>query len=131
MFWLIMPLLGTVNGLFRQFVLIDYVNENVAYPISAFTLIVLLTLYVGVVWHKLNIQNGKSAWKTGLTWMLLTIFFEFSLGHFVSHLTWEQMFADYNIFNGRLWPLVLLSLLILPPLYLRSRRMRQTEHVVN
>jgi len=50
----------------------------------------------------------------GLLWLGLTIIFEFVFGHYVFGNTWKVLFADYRIWQGRLWSLVLLSELIAP-----------------
>jgi hypothetical protein len=53
----------------------------------------------------------------GLLWLVLTVAFEFLLGHYVSGATWETQLADYNLLRGRLWPLVLLTTLLAPWLW--------------
>jgi hypothetical protein len=117
LFWLPMPFIGVINGIFRQVVILKYVNDFQAHQLSTFTLIALLAIYIYAVQKKLPIVDNKDAWITGSMWLLLTVAFEFGLGFFVSRLTFQQMLADYNIFEGRLWPVVLLSILILPVVY--------------
>ncbi|MGQ9625254.1 MAG: hypothetical protein ACUVT9_07815 [Candidatus Bathycorpusculaceae bacterium] len=40
--------------------------------------------------------------------------FEFIAGHYVFGNSWEKLLADYNLLEGRLWSLVLLTILIAP-----------------
>ena len=50
----------------------------------------------------------------GLLWLGLTLSFELLFGHYVSGLTWEALAAEYDLLEGRLWPLVLSTTLIAP-----------------
>jgi hypothetical protein len=51
----------------------------------------------------------------GVLWLALTVFFEFCFGHYVEGQLWDMLLANYNVLNGRIWVLVLLSELIAPP----------------
>jgi len=53
----------------------------------------------------------------GAFWAILTIGFEFGFGHYVMGRPWDYLLADYNILKGRLWSLVLLTMLIAPSLW--------------
>jgi len=44
-------------------------------------------------------------------WTAMTVCFEFGFFHFVAGVPWEKLLADYNLFAGRLWVLVLLTTL--------------------
>ena len=57
----------------------------------------------------------KVAWTTGLLWLLMTIAFEFLAGHYAFGNSWEKLFADYRIWNGRLWALFLAATFFGPP----------------
>ena len=46
--------------------------------------------------------------------MLATIAFEFGFGHFVVGNSLSRLFADYNIFNGRVWVVFLVWITIMP-----------------
>ena len=50
----------------------------------------------------------------GAIWFCLTITFEFAAGHYVFGNPWEKLLADYNILEGRIWSLVLLTILLAP-----------------
>ncbi|MDX1489006.1 MAG: hypothetical protein R3268_12435, partial [Acidiferrobacterales bacterium] len=47
-------------------------------------------------------------------WLVLTVAFEFGFGHYIAGHSWERLFADYNIMQGRVWSLFLVWMLILP-----------------
>ncbi len=55
-------------------------------------------------------------WFIGILWTVMTVCFEFGFFHFVAGVPWENLLADYNIFAGRLWILVLLTTLCGPVL---------------
>ena len=57
---------------------------------------------------------------------LLTIAFECLFGHYVMGLSWQSIWADYNVFQGRLWPLVLIVTLFGP---LLAGKIRDYIHV--
>ena len=122
LWWLPMPLIGIANGTLRIYLLNTIAPDLVAHQISAFLLILWIGLYVRLIFNKLFIRSSSDAWRTGIAWLLLTLFFEFGLGWLVSGLTFRQMIADYNILEGRLWPLVLMSILFLPVLYFNNIR---------
>jgi hypothetical protein len=44
----------------------------------------------------------------------LTVLFEFVFGHYVLGNSWDVLLADYRIWQGRLWSLVLISEAIAP-----------------
>jgi hypothetical protein len=42
--------------------------------------------------------------------------FEFGFGHYVQHDPWSELLAQYNVFAGNLWPMVLLVEFLTPAL---------------
>jgi hypothetical protein len=44
----------------------------------------------------------------------MTVLFEFVFGHYVLKTSWEVLLADYRIWQGRLWSLVLIREAIAP-----------------
>ena len=57
----------------------------------------------------------------GLTWLALTISFEFLFGHYVMGHPWERLRHDYHLSAGRLWVPVL-AWITLSPLVLWAVR---------
>ena len=47
-------------------------------------------------------------------WTLLTLLFEFGFFHYIMGEPWERFIANYDMSEGRLWPLVLLVQLVGP-----------------
>lgn len=81
----------------------------------------LIYVYVG----KIKGATPAALFKLGVGWTIATIAFEFLFGHYVVGLAWESLWADYNIFQGRLWPLVLIVTLVGP---LLARKIRDYVH---
>ena len=52
---------------------------------------------------------------------MLTLAFEFLAGHFLFRNTWERLLADYNLAQGRVWILVLVTTLVTPVLVHAAR----------
>ncbi|MBC7936272.1 MAG: hypothetical protein H7Y86_13055 [Rhizobacter sp.] len=53
-----------------------------------------------------------------MSWLLLTLLLEFGSGRLLGH-SWSKLLEDYNIFEGRLWILILLFTALSPYLFFR------------
>ena len=62
----------------------------------------------------MKIWDVKTLLLIGIFWAVITIIFEFVFGHYVIGHSWQKLFADYNLFNGRLWVLVLINNIVAP-----------------
>jgi hypothetical protein len=56
--------------------------------------------------------------------LALTAAFELLFGRYVAGASWESLLADYDLRRGRLWPLVLVTLLLAPWLVSLARHGR-------
>lgn len=63
-----------------------------------------------------NRMEAGDAWRIGLLWTLMTVGFEFGFFHYAAGVSWDRLLADYNVFAGRLWVLVLAATLCGPRL---------------
>jgi hypothetical protein len=109
-----MPILGILNGTLREFLLKNYYQEHIAQRASVFTLIVFIFIYGLLVRKRLDLISLQDAFACSVIWIALTIGFEFGFGHFVFHVPYEELLANYNMLEGRLWPLVLFFTGLLP-----------------
>jgi hypothetical protein len=112
--WLLMPIIGIINGIIRQFGYSNALGELRAHQVSTVTGIILFGIYVWILSLRWKIQSSSEAIAIGLIWLILTIGFEFLFGHYVAGHPWNRLLNDYNIFEGRLWLLVLLWITIAP-----------------
>lgn len=112
--WLILMVLAILNGSFRQSVLLQRMDELRAHQVSTIMLCAIIFLYTWLIYRWWQLPSRSSAWIVGLTWLVLTVAFEFVLGGVILKKPMSTMLADYNILVGRIWPLVLLSVLLAP-----------------
>ena len=113
-----------VNGTFRVLVLEPRLGEDFARQLAcvsgAAILLVLTTPFVA----RLDGVGSRALFGIGALWLALTVAFEFLFGRYGSGATWESLLADYDLRRGRLWPLVLVTVLFAPWLVSRGRRRR-------
>lgn len=114
LFWLVLMVLAILNGTVREYGITPLTNERTGHWISTFILcaLILLVTWVGLKW--MGPGNIRDAWRIGIFWTALTIAFEFGAGHFLFKHPWSKLLADYNVLNGRIWLLVLLTTLLAP-----------------
>lgn len=117
-----MILIAVANGALREAWLVPRFGEHAARQISTLLLLALFALYIGYVVRRWPIASSGEAIAVGVVWLVLTLLFEFVLGHFVSGLSWSELFAEYNLAAGRLWALVPIWVAIAPYFFFRLRR---------
>lgn len=112
--WLAILFLAILNGGFRQVLLIPRLGERDGRIVSTLLLsaLVFLAAWLLVPWVRPG--SGRAAWSVGALWLLLTLAFEFLAGHYVFGDSWERLLAEYNVAKGRIWILVLISVLVAP-----------------
>lgn len=113
--WFMFVVLAILNGTVRNFLYAPYVGELLAHQISTLILSVLFVivgyLYLGKTAVK---TDDRVLLKGGALILLMTVLFEFGFGHYVMGNSWEKLFADYNLFAGRIWLVVLITILFMP-----------------
>ena len=113
--WFLFMVLAIVNAIVRNLVYRPYFGDLVAHQISTFVFIglILLTTFLVFSISKIELSDSGALLMGGI-WLVATILFEFVVGHFVFGNSWDQLLADYNIFVGRIWVLVLISTFVAP-----------------
>ena len=122
LFWLLLAVVAIANGVLRQAVYSPFVSALAAHQISTLTGIVFTGALVFWLNRKWPIESAPQAWRIGACWLVMTIAFEFGFGHFVAGHPWPALMADYDLPSGRIWPLFLLWILVLPYVALRFGR---------
>jgi hypothetical protein len=120
--WVGLLALAFLNGLFREAVLSARLGPSAANVLSTFTLCTLILLLTSVTIEWIQPLDTASAWTIGLTWLTLTVAFEFLAGHYLFGSPWPTLVADYNVLKGRVWILVLLTILTAPAMMAGSRQ---------
>ena len=119
--WFFMIFIGIANGVIRQFGYGRYMSELTAHQVSTLTGIILFGLYTWLLSLRWKLESTKQALTVGLIWLCLTVVFEFVFGHYVMKHPWSRLLHDYNLFEGRVWILVLVWITIAPYVIYKSR----------
>lgn len=121
--WLPMLAIAVANGAFREAVLAPRLSAEWAHRVSTVILLALLSTYLVAVLRRWPPRSTAHASAIGVTWMVLTLAFEFGFGHYVGGRTWGSLLAEYDVAAGRVWGAVPL-LLLLAPLVASTRAQR-------
>jgi len=113
--WFLFMVLAIINAGIRNGVYKPVVGDLAAHQISSviFMAVILVLTYAILRFSNLGLSDSE-AFFMGTIWLISTIMFEFIAGHYVFGNPWEKLLADYNLFEGRIWSLVLLTILIAP-----------------
>ena len=117
--WFLLAVIAIINGILRENTYGKTVSELAAHQISTITGILFTGLIVWWLTLLWPIESSGQAWIIGGSWLIATVTFEFSFGHFVARHTWSKLLADFNIFNGRLWLLFLVWITVMPYVFYR------------
>jgi hypothetical protein len=119
--WLVLLVVAIVNGGFREAVLLPRLGNGMAHVISTLMLSagILAVAWIATPW--MAPRTLADAWTIGVTWLVLTLAFEFIAGHFAFGKTWHELLADYDILAGRIWLVVLIVTLLSPVLAFLER----------
>lgn len=115
--WVVIVPFMIANGVFRELVLKRAVNDTIADVLSA---VIGVAIVVGVTRIVLRPLAGKSVpdlVRASVTLVVLTVVFEFLFGHYVDGATWTELLANYAIWDGRLWPVLLAIIAFMPFLW--------------
>ena len=113
--WLLLLVLAIVNAGIREAFYKPKLGDNLGHAISSIIAIgyTLIITYFFVNYIKVSVTKIDLL-LIGALWLTLTVVFEFGFGHYVMGHSWKYLLADYNIFKGRLWSLVLLVTFVSP-----------------
>lgn len=122
--WLLLIAAEIVHGILRAIALVPLAGEFRSNQIGVFTgsAIILVIACLTIRW--IGATQRSELLTVGAIWLALTVAFEVLFGRFVVGLSWERIFADYNLLRGGLMPLGLLFLFFAPMIAGRLRRVR-------
>lgn len=112
--WVAILMLAILNGMLRVGLIIPALGGIAGLITSGLLLSVciLVVAWIAAPWYGPLIS---SQWLLiGLCWLLLTLIFEFSFGHFVQNKTWGELLDAYTFKGGNIWPFVLVTTFIAP-----------------
>jgi len=119
--WLGLPFIGILNGTIRELFYREALGELLAHQLSSFIVVLLISVYVWILEGRWKLSSSYEALAIGLIWLVLTVMFEFLFGHYVMGHSWERLFADYNVFEGRFWSIVIFWTAAAPLIVYRVR----------
>lgn len=109
-FWIIMVLIAIANGFFGQFVMTRFLGDYGSHLYRTFFAVAVIFIASHIYVRYTGIAGIYApAVLTGLFWAASSLTFEFGFGHYVFKLPWEKITSEYDISNGRLWSLVIIS----------------------
>ena len=112
--WALMAVAMSANGIFRELALKRALAAESADVVSAVLGVILIAWITRIGFRPLAGDSTSQLVFVSILMLVLTVGFEFGFGRWVDHKTWDELFANYAIWRGRLWPVVLLVLVLTP-----------------
>jgi hypothetical protein len=117
--WILLAALMVANGALREVALVPWLGRAAADALSAATGIAIILAVTRAFLRPLAGLPTAHAGRVALTWVGLTVAFEFLFGHYVDRKSWAELLANYAVWRGRLWPAVLAAIAAAPFLWTR------------
>ena len=114
-------MLANLNGAVREVWLIPNLGPVAGRALSTLILCGLIFLVTWLTIGWIRPATTGDALRVGALWLVLTLAFEFLVGHYVFHKPWPVLLEDYDLSRGRIWVVVLIAVLLAP---LWTARMR-------
>ena len=105
--WLLLALAMIANGVARLYLLVPLLGERGAELASAATGVALILAITRPFIRSLSFASPREYGEIALLWVGMTVAFEFGFGHYVAGASWSALLANYDLLEGRAWPVVL------------------------
>jgi hypothetical protein len=120
--WLLLLVIAVGTAVLREGLLAPQVGPAAAHVIGT---LVVVAIFLRVIarsarWIVPGLEPLRLL-RLGAGWTAATILFEFGFGRFGMGYPWSRLLHDYNVLEGRVWILVLLTTLLGPWLLGRRR----------
>ena len=115
--WVILAVLMTANGMFRETVLRPSLGDRPADLLSAALGITLILVATAFGFRPLVGLPLARLLAVSLLLVGLTVAFEIVIGRLADHKSWAELAGNYAFWRGKLWPLVLAVVAISPILW--------------
>ncbi len=113
--WFVFLVIAFGLGAVREGLLRPRIGEAKAHVIGTLIAVAFMIL---VIYAFIQRVHGSCSMTDliliGVIWLVMTVAFEFGFFHFVMGKPWEALLADYNVLRGRIWVLVLATVLLGP-----------------
>ncbi|MEQ9618958.1 MAG: hypothetical protein RIG61_07260 [Deltaproteobacteria bacterium] len=107
---------GFVNGAMRELAYGKYLDEYPRHVVGTITGTILIGLVIYAINYFWPFQGRRQAFLVGVVWAALTIIFESAMILFMMKKGISHVLREYDVTEGRLWPFVLLFVIIFPVL---------------
>jgi len=118
--WLLFGVAAFAMGALRQAVMAPWLGEQVAHQIGSMAVAAIIGAIAVRFTRSLGVTR-EQALTIGLLWVTMSVAFEVGYFRFGMGEPWNRLVHDYNVFQGRLWILVLFVQLVTPYLVVRRR----------
>jgi hypothetical protein len=116
--WLVLLFAMVATGIAREAVLTPRVGQAASHQLGTLAAMLVAAGLIGW-WVRRERPSPAAALAVGVLWVALTVVFEFGFFAGVRGRPWQELLADYNLFRGRLFGLLLLTVLVAPWLWAR------------
>jgi hypothetical protein len=111
--WLVLLAVAFGNGALRQLAYPAALGDFAARQVSTGVGAVALGVAIWLLLRRWPIPRASQAWATGALWAALTVAFEMALVRGGGR-PWSEVAAQYALWEGSLWPLLVLWVLAAP-----------------
>lgn len=115
--WILLIPLAITNAAFRESLIVPVIGEYWGHITSTVTFISGLSIVTYLYFGRYTDYSLRELVAVGVIWPVSTVVFEFSFGHYVMHHSWDVLLSDYDVFSGRVWAFVPLSMAVLPLIF--------------
>lgn len=119
--WLLLVVGAFLNAAVREKLLVPFLGQPWALPLSGVLLSLLIFLLTFLLVPLWKASNASHYGAVGGLWFALTVAFEFLLGHYVLGGPGAKLREVFQVWEGNLWLLALLTTAISPYLAARLR----------
>jgi hypothetical protein len=95
-------------------------------PLRLLSALILIVTCLFVRW--INALNAKSLLQVGALWVVMTIAFEFTFGHYIFNRSWADLVSDYDLARGGFLAIGMLVVMFSPVI---AAKLRIRNHHIN
>ena len=112
--WAAIAVAMIANGILRETVIRPAVGSRAAEVISVLLGIAIITIMTRWLLRPLAGAALHVLVRAAADLVLLTVAFEFLFGRYVDGKSWQQLVDNYAIWRGKLWPIALTCVALMP-----------------